>query len=136
MSAAAPAAGLRDIAAAIAALDAGLNRAAALGPNWDGHRAPAIDPDVLRAVRAWGQAMPGWAFAPAPAVVPLSSGGVHLEWHVGPRVLELEFESPETVHYLRWDPARGVQNEDTDPARDRARSEELFGWVHGGTGDG
>ena len=80
--------------------------------------------------------MPGWAFAPAPAVVPLSSGGLQLEWHVGPRVLELEFESPEAIHYLRWDPGHGVQDEDTYPASVRSRSEELIGWVRGGAGHG
>lgn len=61
--------------------------------------------------------------------MPLSSGGIQLEWHVGPRVLELEFETPETIHYLRWDPAHGVQDEDTYPVADRARSESLIGWV-------
>lgn len=136
MSATTPTAGLRDIAAAIAALDARLDQAAALGANWDGHGAPPIDPAILRAIRGWGQTMPGWAFAPAPAVVPLSSGALQLEWHVGPRILELEFESPETVHYLRWDPGHGVRDEDTYPAGDRSRSEELVGWVRGGAGHG
>lgn len=136
MSATTPTVGLRDIAAAIAALDARLDQVAALGPDWDGHGAPPINPAVPRAVRDWGQAMPGWAFAPAPAVVPLSSGGLQLEWHVGPRILELEFESPETIHYLRWDPGHGVQDEDAYPAGDRSRSEELIGWVRGGTGHG
>lgn len=127
--------GLRAIAAGLVALDAGLDQVSALAPNWDGHGASAIEPESVRAVRAWGQAMPGWAFAPAPAVVPLSSGVVQLEWHVGSRILELEFESPEVVHFLRWDPVHGVQDEDAFPARDRTRSAELIAWVRGGTGD-
>lgn len=132
MSATTPTAGLRAIAAAIAALDARLDQVAVLGPDWDGHGTPPIDPAVLRAVRDWGQSMPGWVFAPAPAVVPLSSGGLQLEWHVGPRILELEFGSPEAIHYLRWDPENGVQDEDTYPTGDRTRSEELIGWVRDG----
>ena len=35
--------GLRDIAAALVALDAQLDQVAALRPNWDGHGAPSID---------------------------------------------------------------------------------------------
>lgn len=131
-----PTPGLREIAAALVALDAGLDQAAALGPDWDGHGSPPVDPAVVRAVRAWGRAMPGWALAPAPAVVPLSSGGLQLEWHDGPRVLELEFEGPAAIHYLKWDPASGVEDEGTFPAADRARSEESIGWVRGGSADG
>lgn len=127
--------GLRDIAAAIASLDARLDQLAALPAGWDGHGAPPVDPAILAAVREWGQAMPGWAFAPAPAVVPLSSGAVQLEWHVGPRVLELEFETPDTIHFLRWDPAGGVQDEDTIPAGDRSGAEGLIRWVRTGRPD-
>lgn len=123
--------GLRDIAAAIASLDARLDQLAALPADWDGHGAPPVDPAILTAVRDWGQAMPGWALAPAPAVVPLSSGTVQLEWHVGPRVLELEFETANVIHYLRWDPAGGVQDEETISAGDCARSEGLIRWVRG-----
>ena len=123
--------GLRDIAAALVALDAQLDQVAALRPNWDGHGAPAIDPDRVAAVRAWGQTMPGWAFAPAPSAVPLSSGAVQLEWHDGGRVLELEFETQDTIHFLRWGPANGVEDEDTFPVADRARAERLIAWVAG-----
>lgn len=124
--------GLREIAAGLVALDARLDQIAALEPNWDGHGAPAVEGALLRAVRAWGQSMPGWAFAPPPAVVPLSSGGVQLEWRAADRLLELEFETPELLHFLRWQPARGIEEEDTFPATDRTRAEQLVGWAaHG-----
>lgn len=125
----APPAGLRDLAAAVAALDARLDQLAALPPDWDGHAAPAVDPDTLAAVRAWAVGMPGWALAPAPAAVPLSSGAVQLEWHAGGRVLELEWEPPDMIHFLRWDPAAGVEDEGVFPAADRRRAEELIGWA-------
>lgn len=128
--------GLREIAAALTMLDAKLDDVANLRPGWDGHGSPPVDPAVIRAVRAWGRTMPGWLLAPAPSVVPLSSGGLQLEWHDGPRVLELEFEGPATIHYLKWEPDAGVEDEDTFPASDRGRSEELIGWVRGGAADG
>jgi hypothetical protein len=126
---------LRDIADALNALAARLDQIAALRPNWDGYGAPPIDPSVLRAVRGWGRRMPGWALTPAPAVVPLSSGAVQLEWHYGSRILELEFETPDHIHYLRWEPGAGVEDEDTFPAQDRMKAEELIGWASGGPAD-
>src|SRR5690349_16223318 len=101
--------GLREIAAGLVALDARLDQVAALEMNWDGHGAPPVDRALLTAVRAWGQDMPGWAFAPPPAVVPLSSGAVQLEWRCADRLLELEFETPDQLHFLRWQPARGIE---------------------------
>ena len=80
---------LRDIAAGLVALDARLDQVAGLSSNWDGQGASSIDPALIRAVRTWGPTMPGWAFAPPPAVVPLSSGTVQLEWRIGGRLLEL-----------------------------------------------
>ena len=123
---------LREIAAGFVALDARLDQIAALEPNWDGRGAPAVDRALLRAVRAWSQDMPGWAFAPPPAVVPLSSGGVQLEWRCADRLLELEFETPDRLHFLRWHPASGTVEEDTFPATDRNRAEQLIGWVSHG----
>ena len=124
---------LREIAAGLVALDARLDQIAALEPNWDGRGAPPVDRALLRAVRAWSQDMPGWAFATPPAVVPLSSGGLQLEWRFADRLLELEFETSDQLHFLRWHPAREIDEEDTFPATDRSRAEQLVAWVtHGG----
>jgi hypothetical protein len=128
---AAPPADLRGLAAAVAALDARLDQLAGLPPGWDGGPAPAVDPATLAAVRAWAVAMPGRALVPAPAVVPLSSGAVQLEWHAGPRVLELEWERPDLIHYLKWDPAAGTSDEGTFPAADHRRADDLIGWARG-----
>ncbi|MBX9626906.1 MAG: hypothetical protein K2X82_24105, partial [Gemmataceae bacterium] len=114
-----------------AALDAALDRLAALPPGWDGHAAPAVDPNTLAAVRAWALTMPGRALAAAPAAVPLSSGAVQLEWHAGGRVLELEWERPDLIHYLKWDPAAGVEEEGAFPAADHRRADDLIGWARG-----
>ncbi len=123
---------LRDIAAGLVALDARLDQVAALASNWDGHGAAPVDPELIRAVRSWGPTMPGWAFAPPPAVVPLSSGAVQLEWRSGDRLLELEFETPDRIHFLRWDPPHSVDDEDTTPIADRDRVERLIAWVSNG----
>src|SRR4051794_29266174 len=91
-----------------------LDEVAYLSPSWDGADAPPPRADILAAVRQWvGQLPDRAAFGPrVPAVVPLASGCVQLEWHgEGRRVLELEFEEPDRIHYLRWDPDRGIEEE-------------------------
>ena len=83
---------------------------AKLKPNWDRDNAPAIRADILFATRHFIAALPEFV-ATLPMVVPLTSGNVQLEWHHGRRVLELEFESPETIHYLKWDPDNEIEEE-------------------------
>jgi hypothetical protein len=121
---------------AVVAVDARLDQLAALGPNWDGSGAPAIDRPTLTAARTWVRRLPEWALSPPPAAVPLSSEALQFEWHSGGRVLEIEFESPAAIHFLKWDPAAGVQDEATYPATDFARSEKLIAWAVGGPGRG
>jgi hypothetical protein len=99
---------LRDLASAVVTLDAQLDQLAALPAGWDGEAAVAIDPATLAAVRGWAVTMPGWALAPPPAAVPQPSGAIQLEWHAGPRLLELEFERPDLIHFLRWEPNAGI----------------------------
>jgi len=48
-------------------------------------------------------------------------------------VLELEFESISTIHFLRWDPENGVEDEDTFPVLDIERAVELNEWFMSGT---
>jgi hypothetical protein len=61
-------------------------------------------------------------------VVPLASGAVQLEWVIGDRALELEFETPATIHYLRWDPRTNIADEQDLPITDVARVETLMRW--------
>jgi hypothetical protein len=54
----------------------------ALPPDWDHHGANAIDPrDLLSVFRFLRDVMQ--PNTPPPAVVPISGGGVQLEWHLG-----------------------------------------------------
>ena len=63
-----------------------------------------------------------------PRVVPLSSGALQLEWHDGPKSLELEFESPDSIRYLQWDPQVEVEREDSFPITDKSKSIGLLEW--------
>jgi hypothetical protein len=106
-----------------------------LQAGWDADRAPAIDARILDAVRQFVASLPQH-IATRPMVVPLTSGGVQLEWHRGRQVLELEFESPDTVHYLKWDPPTGVEEEELIPVSDRDTLANLIRWFMKGMLDG
>jgi hypothetical protein len=116
-----------------------LDEVARLRPGWDGAGAPPLRADILAPVRQWVNRLPDRAAVgpggPAirPAVVPLASGRLQLEWHgTGRRILELEFEEPDRVHYLKWDPDRGIEEEDAYPASDLDRSLALIDWINDG----
>lgn len=71
-----------------------------LGDNWDGDGAAAISSDVIDAVERFCR---GCISAPVPAANPTPDGGVQLEWHIGSRSLEIEFEPSGIVGYICWD---------------------------------
>ena len=106
-----------------------------LEAGWDFESAPAIDREVIEAVRPFVRSVPG-GIAPRPMVVPLSSGRVQFEWHAGRRVLELEFESADTVHYLKWDPENQIEDEGLIPAAETDQLNDLIAWfTRGGRDD-
>jgi hypothetical protein len=102
----------------------------ALAPNWDGYGAPAIDADVIEAAKAFIAKL-AENVASRPLVVPMSNGTLQLEWHDGPKSLELEFESPYSIRYLKWHPDRGVEKEDTFSTADVDTAVDLIRWMVG-----
>jgi hypothetical protein len=112
-------------------VDKALSDLAQLPPNWDGYGAPVIDRTVIAAARKFVQSLPETLVC-RPKVVPLSAGTLQLEWHNGPKVLELEFEDPHTIHYLQWHPQAQTEEEDIFPASDIAKAVELIQWFSNG----
>jgi hypothetical protein len=97
----------------------------ALAPNWDGYGAPVIDPPVIEAARTFIARLPEGLVC-RPQVVPMSNGTLQLEWHDGPKSLELEFESPTSIRYLRRHPEQGVEDEDSFSATQVETAIELI----------
>jgi hypothetical protein len=64
----------------------------------------------------------------------MSTGNLQFEWHQGKKVLELEFESADTIRFLQWHPEQNVEEEDTFPASDTDRAVDLIQWFMSGTG--
>jgi hypothetical protein len=104
-----------------------------LAPNWDGYGAPAIDPAVIASSSSFVAKLPG-NLAPRPRVVPTANGMLQLEWHAGPKSLELEFESPHSIRYLQWNPDDAVEAEASFPATDVETAVNLIRWFVTGVG--
>src|SRR5262249_7559945 len=74
-----------------------------LRPGWDGRRSTPPRADVLELARRIVVAAARVPDAPAPHVAPVPGGGVQIEWHVGPRDLELEVLPDLMLGYLATD---------------------------------
>jgi hypothetical protein len=104
-----------------------LDRLSELDENWDAQGAHPIDRETIDAARNFVQLLPDNLISP-PAVVPMAKGNLQFEWHKGPRSLELEFESPTTLHYLKWHPEEGVEDEGVFPLTEIGRAVGLIRW--------
>ena len=88
---------------------------------------PVIDPRFIDAAKRFIVSLPD-NLAFRPLVVPTSNGSLQLEWHEGPKSLELEFESPRTIRFLQWHPEEGIEEEDTIALEDTERAVDLINW--------
>jgi hypothetical protein len=104
-----------------------LDALSSLAPNWDGYGAPVIDPKIIQAAKQFIATLPD-NLAFRPRIVPTSNGSLQMEWHEGPKTLELEFESPRSIRYLQWNPPKGEEDEDTISVKDTDRAVDLIHW--------
>jgi hypothetical protein len=98
-----------------------------LPPNWNGYGAIPIDRAVIGAAEDFIRSLPG-DIATTPKVVPMTRGRLQFEWHRGNRSLELEFESSDRLHYLKWDSDAGVEEEEIISADDTGAVLALLRW--------
>ena len=95
--------------------------------NWSGYGASPIDHDLIQAAKEFISALPCDLIA-TPKVVPMTRGRLQFEWHRGNRSLELEFESSDRIHYLKWDSDAGIEEEDAIPVSDGEKIGALLRW--------
>src|SRR5271166_6000708 len=70
-----------------------------LPTDWDSYGAGAIDQNIVRHAMTFASGLLGTT-SPAPRVVPLSSGGVQLEWHRQGIDLEVVFDRDEQPFFF------------------------------------
>lgn len=106
-----------------------------LAPNWSGYRASPIDRGVIQTAKEVVWALPS-DIIETPKVVPMTRGRLQFEWHRGNRSLELEFADGDQIHYLKWDPDVGIEEEDVIPVNDVDMIHALLRWFDAEPGDG
>lgn len=68
--------------------------------DWDSYGSPKISNDLIIAAKSFLYQLE-YEFFAAPRVVPISGGGIQLEWQMGERELELEFIDSDNIGYLK-----------------------------------
>ena len=97
--------------------DQQLDFLASLQLNWDGEDALAIDPAIIAAARSFLKRLPD-DLVSEPLTIPCPAGTLQFEWESESCYLELEFETPTMIHYLKQsgcldeEDVFGVQNFD------------------------
>lgn len=104
-----------------------IDRLASLPENWDLECAKPIDHAIIDAAKRFIGSLSNY-IATVPSVVPSAAGRLQFEWNEGPRALELEIETPTTIHYLKWDPEESVEEEDTFDINNIVRAVSLINW--------
>ena len=102
-----------------------------LGQNWDSYGAPPIDPKIIAAGIKFVRSLPE-NIAYRPRVVPMSPGNFQLEWHDGRKILELEFETPTTIRFLKWNGDQDFSEEETFRVDNIDRAVDLVQWFMSG----
>jgi hypothetical protein len=104
-----------------------LQRLRELPSNWNGYGAEPIDPGIQSsAQRVLDKLALGGVGAPQ--VVPMTHGRLQLEWHKGNRSLELEFESCDSIRFLKWDSDNRIQDEDSIATTELDAINALIRW--------
>ena len=98
-----------------------------LPKNWDCEGSLPIKEAIIEAAKVFSNEL-GDDLVWVPDVVPMSRENLQFDWTEGERSLELEIESPETIHYLKWDFDRGIEEEDTFPISDVEKARQLIRW--------
>ena len=94
-----------------------------LGPGWDSYTALPVKKDLVgRALLVLSAIMS--VDSPAPSVVPLSDGGLQLEWHRRQQDLEIVFPADELPQFFYRN--RATQEEQDGLAKDTSRLARLI----------
>lgn len=100
-----------------------------LESDWDGAGAEIINVRSIERAVSFVRQMPT-SHTIIPVVVPMSGGRLQLEWHTKTRSLELEFESPSQIHYLKCDEETGFDEEDVLSSPEEWNiANELVAWI-------
>jgi len=106
-------------------------RIAELPQNWDGYGSAPLGIKEREHVTKLLSSIDN-ADLPVPNIVPISGGGIQIEWQHNARELELEIvEGSEDLMFLKVYPD-GMMEENSYPIADTDRTKELLDWLVSG----
>jgi hypothetical protein len=83
-----------------------------LEPNWDGENGKPIAPALVGSALKFVDRISMVDFRlPAPSIVPISDGGLQIEWHRGGKDFEIEFSPDRSIRYYYYDSSTGSEQE-------------------------
>ena len=104
-----------------------VRRLAALEPDWDGYDSPTIQSTVMETVVSLlGRFATGIYRPPVPEIAPVTGGGLHLEFGLGNRELEIEVLPDTSVQVVLTHGERELESH--GPA-DRLNVSALVEWL-------
>lgn len=95
-----------------------------LAPNWDSYGSHAPGMAAMQTAVEFLRTVPGETL-PVPMVVPVSGGGLHFEWTVGDRELEVAIAPSGAFEMLRVENGMPLERENLGDLR------EVFAWLDG-----
>ncbi|MCO6458297.1 MAG: hypothetical protein J5I93_23570 [Pirellulaceae bacterium] len=107
-----------------------LDRLLRLEANWDGFAGHPISREIIASAKTLISSLP--RIPECAHVAPISSGRLQIEWHRGNRSIELEFESPNSICFLKCDDDDALSVEDTISASDVEAVTGLLDWFNNG----
>ena len=83
-----------------------------LEANWDGENGKPIAPALVSsALKFVDRILMVDLRLPAPSIVPISDGGLQIEWHRGGKDFEIEFSPDRSIRYYYYDSSTGGEQE-------------------------
>jgi hypothetical protein len=95
--------------------------------DWNGYGAIPIDRAIIASASRFIENF-GEQFCGSPRIVPMTKGRLQFEWHRGNRSLEMEFEDPDNIHYLKWDSDDAFEEEGIVPISDPDVINTVLAW--------
>lgn len=89
---------------------AAIHELTTLDQGWDGRNAVPVLAGVAASAIGFVRQLPPDQLEGMRSV-PFADGRIQLEWDKEQRSLEIEFSSSSEVHYLKWDPDYGIEDE-------------------------
>jgi len=104
-----------------------INSLLRLAANWDCYGARPIDGEIVDSATQFVRNL-SHEMIEKPRVIPLTHGRMQFEWNRGPKSLEIEFEEPGKVHFLKCDDDQGIADEGVILAADEVKLADLLRW--------